>query len=162
MEMAMRRVLALAIPLPIAIALSGCGSGSGGGAPDGSAPASGQGTPAPEFDVLDAAVGMCTGPQLSGEPSGACTQQGLHCIASDTSCCDCLTADLSSCGVPLEWACGDHLQTPCPPGPPVESSPCDAGQLANSGCTYCLPPGGSYVCQNGGWQRVLDTLYCQK
>jgi hypothetical protein len=62
----------------------------------------------------------------------------------------------------MGWACGDHLQLPCPPAPPVEGTPCDAGVLANSGCTYCVPPGGSYSCENAVWERTLDTLYCDR
>lgn len=145
----------------LAVALSGCGSSGHPGVPDASAQASQAGPGASEFDGLDAAVTACTGPQLAGYPTGACSQRGLHCIASDTECCDCLHADLKSCGVPSAWACGDALQKPCPPTPPVQGSPCDAGQLANSGCTYCVPPGGSYTCQKNAWERTLDYLYCQ-
>jgi hypothetical protein len=156
-----RRAVSLGLCLVSSCSMSilGCGS-SGQNAADASVQPESSG-PMASFDILDGAVDACTGPQPAGSPSGACGQRGVHCIASSGQCCDCMWADTTTCGVPLAWACGDNLQGGCPAMPPVEGSQCDAGHLANNGCTYCVAPGGSYVCPNASWVRVVDTLYCE-
>ena len=153
------RSLGLCLVSSCSMSIFGCGSG-GQNAGDASVQPEGSG-PMASFDTLDGAVDACTGPQPAGYPSGACGQRGVHCIASSGQCCDCMWADTTTCGVPLAWSCGDNLQRGCPAMPPVEGSQCDAGHLANNGCTYCVAPGGSYVCPNASWVRVVDTLYCE-
>jgi hypothetical protein len=138
----------------------GCSSSGSGDAGDAAVPP-GDSAPMTWFDTLDGEADACNGPQPAGYPSGACGRRGVHCIATSGECCDCMWADTNTCGVPLAWACGDALQRGCPTAPPIEGSPCDAGHLANNGCMYCVPPGGSYVCPDASWVRVLDTLYCE-
>jgi hypothetical protein len=150
-------VAAAALGAALVLGATGCGSSgsSAGDASTGSPPITSD-----TFIVLDADVtAACTGPQLAGFPQGVCSELGQHCISTNGSCCDCIHADLASCNADQAWVCGDDLQKPCPATPPTPGGACDAG-LSNLGCTYCVPPGGSYFCENGAWDRVGDVLHC--